>query len=334
MRFNLCLLMVWRNLYKWPFHNGTLKLFSLAFAFGLWLLINAGERDTEQTMLLPVEFRNLPPQLVVVGQRVEFADVRVSGPRTLLSRLSSKKISLDLTGMRPGPSSFRVTTELLNLPRGVKLLRVTPSAISLDIARMVKRIVPVRVEIVGKPPAGYSAGEVDVSPATVEVSGPAPQIEKIQSIATDPMDISRLTQSTSRDLQLPRPDGDLVTYNAEQVRARIEIQEIVVSKEFRRLRAMVKNARLRVTPSVFLVDVAVRGPQRIVEKLKLTSEEVFIDAGSQGQGSVSLPVTVLLPPEVELVSQDPPEVEVKLTADEEKKSHDPPISIKRKKSGA
>jgi YbbR domain-containing protein len=326
--------MVWRNLYKWPFHNGTLKLFSLAFAFGLWLLINAGERDTEQTMLLPVEFRNLPPQLVVVGQRVEFVDVRVSGPRTLLSRLSSKKISLDLTGMRPGPSSFRVNTELLNLPRGVKLLRVTPSAISLDIARMVKRIVPVRVEIVGKPPLGYSAGEVDVSPATVEVSGPAPQIEKIQAIATDPMDISRLTQSTSRDLQLPRPDGDLVTYSAEQVRARIEIQEVIVSKEFRRLRAMVKNARLHVTPSVFLVDVAVRGPQRIVEKLKLTSEEVFIDADRQGQGSVSLPVTVLLPPEVELVSQDPPEVEVKLTADDEKKSQNPPISIKRKKSGA
>lgn len=326
--------MGWRKLKRWLFHNGTLKLFSLAFAFGLWLLVNAGERDTEQTMLLPVELRNLPPQLVVIGQRVELVDVRVSGPRTLLSRLSSKKISLDLTGVRSGPSSFRVTTELLNLPRGVKLLRVTPSVISLDIARMVKRIIPVRVEVVGKPPFGYVTGEVEVSPATVEISGPAPQVEKIQSIGTETMDVSGLTQSAARDLQLQGPEGELVTYNVERVHARIEIQEVVVTKEFRRIRAVVKNTDLRVTPSFLLIDVSVRGPQRLVEKLNLTNGEVFIDAGGRGPGSISLPVTVLLPPEVELVAQDPAEVEVKLIASDEKKSQNPPIPEKKKKPGA
>jgi YbbR domain-containing protein len=326
--------MGWRRLRGWFFHNGTLKLFSLAFAFGLWLLVNAGERDTEQTMLLPVELRNLAPQLVVVGQRVEFVDVRVSGPRTLLSRLSSKKITLDLSGVRSGPSSFRVNTELLNLPRGVKLLRITPSVISLDIARMVKRIVPVRVEIIGKPPFGYSAGEIDVSPSTVEVSGPAPQIEKIQAVGTDPVEVSLLTQSTTRELQLQPPEGELVAYSVDRVRARIEIQEVIVTKEFRRLRAQVKNTELQVTPTFFPVDVSLRGPQRIVEKLKLSSEEVFVDAGGRGPGVVSLPVTVLLPPEVELVAQDPPEVEIRLIANDEKKSQNPPISGKRKKSGA
>lgn len=332
-RFNRYLLMAWRKLSGWLFHNGALKLFSLAFAFGLWLFVNAGERDTEQTMLLPVELRNLPPQLIVVGPRVEFVDVRVSGPRTLLSQMSSKKISLDLTGMRSGPSSFRVNTELLNLPRGVKLLRVTPSAISLEVARMVKRVVPVRVEIVGKPPLGYLTGEVEVSPSTIEVSGPAPQIEKIQFLGTEPFDVSRLTQSTTRELQLQGPDGDLVSYNAEQIRARIDIQEVVITKEFRRIRAAVKNTELRVSPALLLIDVSVRGPQRIVEKLNLTNGEVFIDATGRAAGTVSLPVTVLLPPEVELVAQDPTEIEIKLIADDEKKLPKSPISEKKKKPG-
>jgi YbbR domain-containing protein len=322
-----------RKLSSWISHNGTLKLFSLAFACGLWLLVNAGERDTEQTMLLPVELRNLPAQFVVVGQRVDFVDVRVSGPRTLLGRLSSKKILLDLTAVRPGPSSFRITTELLNLPRGVKLLRVTPSVITLDIARMTKRVVPVRVDMIGKPPFGYTAGEVDVSPATVEVSGPAPQVEKLQAIATETVDLSRLTQPVTRELQLLGPEGDLISYNVERVRARIDVQEVLTTREFRRIRITVKNTEYRVVPAPPLADVVVRGPQRVVDKMSLANGEVFVDASGQGPGTVTLPVSVLLPPEVEIVAQDPNEVELNLLSESEKKSPSAPPPEKKKKSG-
>jgi len=210
-------LMWWRRLSGWVFHNGTLKLFSLTFAFGLWLLVNAGERDTEQSMLVPVELRNLSEQLVVVGQRPEFVDVRVSGPRTLLGQVSGKKIALDLAGVRPGPSSFRMSMELLNLPRGVKLLRVTPSVISLDIARVIKRIVPVRVDLIGQPPFGYTTGEIEVSPPTVEVSGPAPQVGKLQVVMTESVDMSRLTQTVTRDLVILGEEGEFMRYNVERL---------------------------------------------------------------------------------------------------------------------
>lgn len=285
-------------------------------------------------MVLPVELRNLPEQLVVVGRRVEFIDVRVSGPRTLLGRLSTKKISLDLAGVRSGPSSFRVTTELLNLPRGVKLLRVTPSSISLDIARMTKRVVPIRVDIVGKPPFGYTMGEIEVSPSTIEVSGPAPQVERLQEIPTETVDLNRMTQSVTRELQLRGPEGELVTYDLDRVRARIDIQEVMITREFRRLRIAIKNTVLRVSPSSLFADVVVRGPQRVVEKMNLANGEVFVDMSGQSSGVVTAPVTVLLPPGVEIVAQDPSAVEFTLLSDEEKKSPNPPISNKKKKSGA
>lgn len=326
--------MRWRRLRRWIFHNGALKLFSLAFAFGLWLLVNAGERDTEQTMLVPVELRNLSQQFVVVGQRPEFVDVRVSGPRTLLGQLNGKKIALDLTGVRAGPSSFRVSAELLNLPRGVKLLRVTPSVIGLDIARMIKRVVPVRVDLVGSPPFGYEIGEIEVSPSTVEVSGPAPQVEKLAVVMTEVLDISRQTQSVAKDLHLRGVDGEFVSYNTELARTRVEIQEVIATREFRRLRVSVKNAAFRFSQTPFFVDVWIRGPQRIVDKMQLTDGDVFVDASGQGPGEVTLPVTVLAPPGVEVLSQYPTDVYLKLMAEDEKKSSKPPIIRKRKKSGA
>lgn len=326
--------MRWRSLSGGIFHNGALKLFSLTFAFGLWLLVNAGERDTEQTMLVPVELRNLSPKFVVVGQRPEFVDVRVSGPRTLLGRLSGKKIALDLTGVRPGPSSFRVSAEVLSLPRGVKLLRVTPSVISLDIARMIKRVVPVRVDLIGSLPFGYETGEVEVSPATVEVSGPASQVERLQAVVTEALDLSRLTQMVTKDLALQSLDGELVSYNIEQVQVRIEVQEVIAVREFRRLRASIKNAAFPVAFPPLFVDVWIRGPQRIVDKLRLTDGDVFVDASGQGPGEVTLPITILAPPGIEVTNQYPTEVDLKFSAQEDKKSAKPPITKKRKRSGA
>jgi hypothetical protein len=73
-----------RKLKNLVVRNGTLKVFSLAFACGLWLLVNAGERDTEKTLVVPVELRNLPSQMVVIGPQVESVDLQVMGPRTLL----------------------------------------------------------------------------------------------------------------------------------------------------------------------------------------------------------------------------------------------------------
>jgi len=333
-RFMRYSLIRWRKLSAGIFHNGTLKLFSLTFALGLWLLVNAGERDTEQTMLVPVELRNLSQQFVVVGQRPEFVDVRVSGPRTLLGRLSGKKIALDLTGVRPGPSSFRVNTELLNLPRGVKLLRVTPSVISLDIARMIKRVVPVRVDLIGKPPFGYETGEIEISPAIVEVSGPAPQVERLQVVMTEVMDVSQLTQTVTRELNLQGVDGEFVSYNIEHARVRVDVQEVVTTRELRHLRVSIKNAAFRIPQTPFFVDMWIRGPQRVIDKMQLTDGDVFVDASGQGPGEVTLPITVLVPPRVEVISHYPTEIELNLMEDNEKKPPQPPIPTKRKKSGA
>lgn len=295
--------------------NATLKLFSLAFACGLWLFVNAGERDTEKTLLVPVDLRNLPPQLVVIGSRVDYVDLRVSGPRTLLGRLNSKRITLDLAGVRPGPSSFRITTDLLNLPRGVRVVRITPSLINLEIARIIKRTIPVSLDLVGKPPHGYTVVDTEVTPGAVEVTGPAPQVGRLETIHTDPLDLGSATQPITRELNLRGPEADFVTYSAEKVRARVDIQEVILTREFRRLRVEVKNAAFRAVASPVLADVTVRGPQRLVEKLKLNSGAVFVDAANLGPGTVTLPVSVQVPPGVEVIAQEPGEVELRLVED-------------------
>jgi YbbR domain-containing protein len=299
--------------------NGKLKLFSAAFACVLWLLVNYGERDTEKTLLVPVELRDLPAQFIVTSPQVDFVDLRLRGPRTLLDGLKSKKVRLDLSAVRPGVASFRISASLLSLPRGVTATRISPAQINLEIARLITRTVPVRLETIGKPPRGYAISETEVTPNSVEVRGPAPQVERIQAIETQTVDVSRFTQETAQEVALRGPEDELVSYALEKVNARISVQEIMLTREFRHLKVEIRNPEFRSAVSPRRIDVTVSGPQRLVEDLRLDGGAVFVDAAGQTPGTVIVPVSVALPEGIELITREPSEVELQLVDGRQKK---------------
>lgn len=299
--------------------NGRLKLFSIAFACGLWLFVNYAERDAEKTLVVPVEFHNLSAQLIINGPRDEYVDLRLRGPRSLLSQLNSKKIKLDLSEVRPGMASFRITADMLNLPRGVRLVRINPAQVNLSIAQIIKRLIPVQLELMGKPPRGYMVKDAEVIPDKIEVTGPAPQVEKIHAILTDPLDLSPFTQPVSRDLALHGPEEGFVSYNRDRVQVRVGIEEIMTTQEFRNIKIMVRNEASRVVVRPSFATVVVRGPQRLIENLVLNEGHIFADANGQGAGTVTVPVSVVLPPRIELVSQEPEKVELRILDDNKKK---------------
>lgn len=315
------------------FGNGRLKLFSLAFACGLWLFVNYAERDAEKTLVVPVEFQNLPAQLVINGARDEYVDLRLRGPRSLLSQLTSKKLKLDLREVRPGMASFRITADMLNLPRGVRLIRINPAQVNLSIAQIIKRTLPVQLELLGKPPRGYLVKDTEVNPDKIEVTGPAPQIEKLHVILTDALDLSTFTQSVTREVALRGPEEGFVSYNRDRVNVRIGVDEVMSTQEFRNLPIAVKNTTARVVVHPPRASVTVRGPQRLMENLTLNEEHLFADANGQGAGAIMVPVTVILPPGIELVAQEPEKVELRIEEDNKKKIPKPRTGGKTQTSG-
>jgi YbbR domain-containing protein len=308
--------------------NGRLKLFSIAFACGLWLFVNYAERDAEKTLVVPVEFQNLPAQLMINGTRDEYVDLRLRGPRSLLSQLNSKKIRLDLRDVRPGMASFRITSDMLNLPRGVRLIRISPAQVNLSIAQIIKRIIPVQLELIGKPPHGYFVKETELNPEKIEVTGPAPQVEKLHTVLTDGLDLSTFTQPFTRDVALRGPEGSFVSYSRDRVLVRIGITEVITTQEFRDLAIAVKNAASRVVAHPDRASVTIRGPQLLVESLVFNDEQVFADAIAQGPETTTVPVSVVVPPGVELVSQDPEKVELRFVDENKKKLPKPKTGAK------
>src|SRR6186713_709564 len=96
---------LWEKIVSLAGSNFGLKVLALVIAVGLWI---AGHRDTERAIEVPVEFRNLPADLVVLDNRIDYVVLRLMGPRTLVSTIDSDdlKLQLDLNGAKSGAVSY------------------------------------------------------------------------------------------------------------------------------------------------------------------------------------------------------------------------------------
>jgi len=295
-------------------HNAGTKLLSVLIAIGLWFFVNAGERDSEIAVEVPVELRNIPPSVMLISPRVDFIDLVVSGPRTLLNRIDREHLSLalDLHGVRPGPAVFRIVGESLDLPRGVTVLRLTPSEVTLELAAVLRRRLPVRVAVAGKPPDGLRVVETRAAPESVDVVGPAKDVEALKAAETVPIDVAEAAAGViERDVPLAAP-REYVSFSAALIHAQVRVEEPVRARTVINVPVVVRNSVWRTSVAPATVQITVRGPRSATEALELTAGAVYIDAAGAEPGTYRRTPAVDLPAGLELVKQEPSAVELRI----------------------
>lgn len=300
------------RLRQWFTRNIALKLLSLIIAFGLWMFVNFGERDSEETLKVPLELRNVPASLMITSPRVDFIDARVIGPRTLLGRVDRTRLSigLNLEGVRPGPAVFRVSADELNLPRGVKLVRLNPSQVTIELEKVSRKSVPVQIKLVGRLAPEFQVIETKVAPDTVQVTGPASDVDDVHSVLTEAIDLSKMSEGViERELPLETA-GEYVSLSATRVAAQVRIEELSLTRELKRVAVELRGggSESRTVPES--VRVVVRGPRRLMTDFELPAGAVYAEATADSAGEQGVPVVVDLPDRVQLMAVEPSHVKI------------------------
>jgi YbbR domain-containing protein len=301
---------VWEQLAALAGSNLGLKFLAVVIAVGLWL---AGHRDIERAIEVPVEFRSIPSDLMVTDNRVDYVVLRVMGPRTLVSTLNADemKLSLDLHAAKPGSAIYPLSPSSFNIPRGVTVARITPPVIQLRLEPVVKRMLPISVQFSNKP-FGYAVAAVQVEPENVLVHGPADDVRKLSSVETVPIDLEEKEGTIKRKVRLST-DGRPLSFTPAEINVSITVEQEQISREFKRIAVNAKNfsGRYEVNPrSVYL---RLSGPKHVLGRLELSSNQVYLNLTGLPVGEHKLPLTVTLPPEVEVVEQKPEQFNVRIT---------------------
>ena len=302
---------IWRQIGSTASSNVGLAVLSLIIALGLWI---AGHRDIERAIEVPIEFRNIPSDLMVIDNRVDYVVLRLGGPRTLVSTLDADdlKLLLDLHGTKSGSSSFPLGPSLFNIPRGVTVARITPPVIHLRLDPVIKRALPVGVRFSGKPLAGYKIEETVVQPESVSVQGPADEIRRMSFIETLPIDVEGSRSSIKRMVRLSS-DGKPLSFTPDQVSVAVTIVEEDSAREFKNVEIAARGASgdFVVTPKS--AQLRLFGPRRILDKFELAADQVYLDLKGLAPGEHYVALSFNLPDGIKVVEQKPALFRVKIS---------------------
>ncbi|MFZ0886956.1 MAG: CdaR family protein [Candidatus Binataceae bacterium] len=296
------------------------RVIALLVAVGLWIFVNAGQHEAQISLDVPISYRDLPADMMIVNQHPGFVDLQVSGPRTLLSLLDPGRLTLrlDLTGVSPGQASFKINPESFSVPRQTMVTRVSPSQIVLDVDRVAARDVPVHLVFGGSPPSGYTVAGVELKPSSVMVSGPSRELSRLDPIATEPFDLKGVTTQLDHPVSLVLPPGPFKVATGV-VEATVRIEEVMGDREFRTVAVEVRDPpnRFRLSPNQ--VSVTVHGPLRALSGLNLDGM-VYVDASDALPGTNELPVEVDLPQGLQVVRAAPEKVKLRILTTRMRKS--------------
>jgi YbbR domain-containing protein len=177
-----------------PLRNFWLKLLAVLIAGGLWFTV-AGEHVVERSLRVPLEFRNVPNGMEIVGDPPVTVDVRLRGSSGILSRLEpgGVVVMLDLRSARRGMRLFHFQADEVDRPYGIDVVQIQPPTISLDLQPTASRTVPVVPALEGEPARGYRVRAVRADPATVEILGPEDHVKGTDEATTEPVPIDGAT---------------------------------------------------------------------------------------------------------------------------------------------
>ena len=278
-----------------PFRHLGLKLMAVALAMLLWLIV-AGDHLVERSLRVPLEYRNIPTELELVGDPPTEVEVRLRGSSALLGRLEPRDIVavLDLASARPGSRMFHLRSDEVRSPYGVEVAQVIPNTLAIDLEKSSHRTVPIVPALDGEPAPGFVIGRVTAEPATVEVAGPESRLKQLSGATTEPVQVTG-SRARVRDVvtvgmtdsavRLVQPQNAVITVDV--VPAPVERQLSGVPIRWRNL-----QSGLTATIHPILARVTARGRQEGVAGLQAGDIDAFVDLYGLGPGRYNLRVQV------------------------------------------
>ena len=255
------------------------------------------EERASQEYPITVEFLNtdqLPPGVEVGGYELDQSSVQITTSRRIMEQIGVVKIYVDVAGQETSISNREVPVNVYDTQGNelqVRLDRETV-VISVDFVSPSK-VVPIDIETTGELPEGFSLLSISANLDEVEIFAVSDILEQIESISTEEIDLSEITESGTIDVGFDLPDG-VYTGKLETIEVSVEIEEARVLEDMA-IEEEELGDGLAVTfvePSKAEMDITVTGNETFLRELSPDDFRVLVDLAGLEPGEHLVPVEV------------------------------------------
>lgn len=209
------------------FGNLLIKAFSLLFAALLWFHVVARGKS-EVNFVVPLEIRDIPVGMVVVGDVPGYVDVRMQGPEAIIRNLAPGDVSvaLSIADAREGVAQFYLGPSNVKAPGNITVTTVSPVEVRIRLDELGEKVLPVTAVLSGNPAPGNHLGKVTVTPDKVGVKGPKSQLGRLKGLDTQPLDITGADGNVAEIVPLEPPTIRGVRLSQDEVLVETEIVSV------------------------------------------------------------------------------------------------------------
>lgn len=218
--------MMYERLREFFGENSVFKAVALLFAFALWFFVNS-KGTLEKTLVVPLELVQSPSDLAVVGEVLDYVDVRVRGREAVVRGLTPDDVSvtLNLASAVAGENVYFLDQSSIAVPPRAEVVRVNPRRVAIRLEPSVRKSLRVVPLIIGKAARGHAAGQVQVSPPSVVVEGAQSVMATLEQLVTEPIDIAGASANVTQEARISLMGRDVRLLDREPIIVRVAIVE-------------------------------------------------------------------------------------------------------------
>ncbi len=285
--------------------------FFIFFIVLFYLSIPGCTTDPVETdLLLPVDFSNIPENMVLTGFHTDKIEIKVRAIAKLIEETQTEgtrypvdlytDLAFDPAGssvsIEPGEYLIPVETDRIALRPGVKIIGTKPSYLTVRLEKKIKKSFKIKVPYIGRPPKGYMVLDAVAEPAGVELTGPFPLIHSIKEIKTKPIDLTDARQSFKKKIPLDLKNPSVIPVPGHIVTVTVPVKEILMIKTIRDIPVTVRNASRTVTIEPPRITIKVKGPFETLESRGILNHiQSFIDLKELDTGVYARHATIDIP---------------------------------------
>ncbi|MEW6055909.1 MAG: CdaR family protein [Bdellovibrionota bacterium] len=292
--------------------NTSLKVVSLIIAVVLWFVV-LGSRNVEVSKEVPVEIIT-PADLVVANEVPDKVAFRLSGPKAFLRNVLNRKedpIRVNLSTAKAGLVTYRFFSDNIQVPIGVKVLSINPTAIIVKLEHLKRKEIPVKLLTQGEVPSGFRLTRLELVRSTVKIRGAESRVDQVVEAPTMGIDLSQIRESGEREVAIDLSklpgiliDGDLpkIQFEVVQSTANFKIRNADIK--------VLTNRKFALEPKE--ATIFVRCSPEELKTLDRSKAYAIADLRNKGPGTYNPALSVQLPSNIKLIKVLPSKVKVTL----------------------
>lgn len=164
-----------------------MQIVALLIAVVLWVQVH-GQGEGSLSMDVPLQVQGLPADMVIVNDLPDRVRITINGLQSRLKDLKGDSLFVPISAagiVDPGVVERALKVSDIRLPVGLRVEKVQPDRLQLQVDRIITRAVPVRANL--ELPEAWQAESVTVKPAQVQLTGPEVWLDALKEVATNPI---------------------------------------------------------------------------------------------------------------------------------------------------